>query len=207
MKQLAVLYLDLDHFKSVNDTLGHPVGDELLSAVADRLRRCVREADTVARLGGDEFAIVQTGRGAAERRHDAGHAHLSTRSGSLTTSTAISSPSDTSIGIAMAPGDGTEPDQLLKNADVALYRAKAEGRGTYHFFEPEMDARMQARRSFEFDLRQAIMGGEFELYYQPCRQHQGQDRSAASKRCCAGTIPNAAWCRPPSSSRSRRRSA
>jgi diguanylate cyclase (GGDEF)-like protein/PAS domain S-box-containing protein len=165
-EHLALLYLDFDDFKSVNDTLGHTVGDELLKVVATRLRSCLRETDIVARLGGDEFAIIQT---AVEQPTDI--TDLVRR-----IYEAIREPcefggqqiiADASIGIAMAPGDGTEPDQLLKNADLAMYRAKADGRGTYRFFQPEMDARMKARRALEFDLRHAIMCGEFELYYQP----------------------------------------
>ena len=165
-ERLAVLYLDLDNFKSINDTLGHQVGDELLKIVASRLRGCIRETDTVARVGGDEFAIVQTGIGQATdtatlaRRicedlrapYDLfGHAVVA----------------DTSIGIAIAPNDGIEPTELLKNADMALYGAKADGRGTYRFFEPEMDARMKARRTLELALRAALANSEFELYYQP----------------------------------------
>jgi len=165
-EQIAVLYLDLDKFKGVNDTLGHQGGDELLKAVAERLRGCLRETDIVARLGGDEFAIVQTAverlsdvTDLVKRIHDAIRAPCEVLGHQLA--------SDTSIGIAMAPDDGTEPDQLLKNADLAMYGAKADGRGTYRFFEAEMDARMKARRSLEFDLRQAVMCGEFDLHYQP----------------------------------------
>ena len=191
--QLAVLYLDLDHFKSVNDTLGHPVGDELLKAVADRLRGCVRETDTVARLGGDEFAIIQTGieqpatPPMLARTHSRGdhQAPLRSRRPSASWSTL-------SIGIALAPDDGADADQLLKNADLALYGAKADGRGTYRFFEPEMDARMKARRELELDLRKALGNGEFELHYQPLVNLDATTRSAASRRCCAGTIPSAA---------------
>ncbi len=162
----AVLFLDLDRFKSVNDTLGHMVGDELLKAVAKRLRGCVREIDTIARMGGDEFAIVQA---LSQQPRDA--TTLAQRIGE-----AIKAPFDlkdhqvvvdTSIGIAVAPDDGTDPDQLLKNADLALYRAKKDGRGIYRFFEPEMDARMQARRELELDLRKALQLEEFELHYQP----------------------------------------
>jgi diguanylate cyclase (GGDEF)-like protein len=163
---LAVLCLDLDHFKSVNDTLGHPIGDELLKVVAERLRRCTREPDTIARLGGDEFAIIMTGMedptdavALAKRIRDSitkpyhldGHQILA----------------DISIGISLAPMDASEPDQLLKNADMALYGAKGDGRGTYRFFEQEMDARMRARRELEMDLRNALVNAEFELYYQP----------------------------------------
>jgi diguanylate cyclase (GGDEF)-like protein len=165
-QRLAVLYLDLDHFKSVNDTLGHQIGDELLKTVAARLRDCVGEVDTVARVGGDEFAIIHTG---IEQPNDA--AVLARR-----ICEAVKEPCelhghavivDTSIGIALAPGDGTDPTELLKNADMALYRAKADGRGTYRFFEPEMDARMKTRRTLELALRVALANGEFELHYQP----------------------------------------
>jgi diguanylate cyclase (GGDEF)-like protein len=162
----AVLYLDLDHFKNVNDTLGHPIGDELLKAVANRLRRCIREVDTVARLGGDEFAIVQTG-----IRRPSDVAELAERvRGSVATPYELSDHHiiiDTSIGIAISPSDGTDSDQLIKKADMALYGAKGGGRGTYRFFEPEMDARMTVRRNLENDLRKALVRGEFELYYQP----------------------------------------
>jgi len=165
-RRLAVLYLDLDHFKGVNDTLGHQVGDELLKTVATRLRDCVRESDTVARVGGDEFAIIHTG---VEQPNDA--AMLARR-----ICEAVKEPCelhghavivDTSIGIALAPGDGSDPTELLKNADMALYRAKADGRGTYRFFEPAMDARMKTRRTLELALRVALANGEFELHYQP----------------------------------------
>jgi diguanylate cyclase (GGDEF)-like protein len=164
--QLAVLYIDIDEFKSVNDSLGHPIGDELLKAVADRLRGCVRETDIVARLGGDEFAIVQTAVG-----HTTDVTDLVAR-----IYQAIRQPceclghqlaADASIGIALSPQDGTDLDQLLKNADLAMYGAKADGRRTYRFFEPDMDARVKARRTLELDLRQAIVEGGFELYYQP----------------------------------------
>ncbi len=165
-RRLAVLMLDLDRFKEVNDSLGHPIGDAVLKIVGQRLRSCVREADTVARLGGDEFAIVQR---AADPASES--VALASRIQDV-----ISAPMDieghhvfigTSIGIAIAPGDGENPDQLLKNADLALYRAKTEGRGAYRFFEPEMDQHMQARRSLEKDLRNALVAGQFTLHYQP----------------------------------------
>jgi len=164
--QFAVLYIDIDEFKSVNDSLGHPIGDELLKVVASRLSTCVRETDFVARLGGDEFAIVQTAvTGPADvtelvaRIYQAIRAPYECLGHQLVT--------DASIGIALAPQDGTDLDQLLKNADLAMYRAKADGRRTYRFFEHEMDARVQARRALELDLRQAIVDGGFEIEYQP----------------------------------------
>jgi diguanylate cyclase (GGDEF)-like protein len=163
---LAMLCLDLDHFKSVNDTLGHPVGDELLKLVSDRLRGCVRELDTIARLGGDEFAIIMT-----QLQQPIDAASLARR-----IRESIIKPyqidghqivTDISIGISIAPNDGMEPDRLMKNADLALYGAKTDGRGTYRFFEPEMDTRMKARRDLELDLRNALPNKEFELHYQP----------------------------------------
>jgi diguanylate cyclase (GGDEF)-like protein len=158
--------LDLDRFKEVNDTLGHGAGDALLKAVAERLLSCVRETDTVARLGGDEFAIVHSVKDGAT---DA--AALATRIIELLSETFDLDGSQasigTSIGIALAPADGTSPDQLLRNADLALYRSKSEGRGTYSFFEPGMDQRMQARRLLEGDLRSALANDEFTVYYQP----------------------------------------
>jgi diguanylate cyclase (GGDEF)-like protein len=164
--ELAVICLDLDYFKNINDSLGHPVGDQLLQAVADRLRTSIRDTDLAARLGGDEFAILQIG-----GCQPAGATALAER---LIES--LSAPIDldahqvvigTSIGIAVAPQDGTSPDELLKNADLALYRAKGEGRNTFRFFEPEMDAKVQMRRSLESDLRKALANDEFELFYQP----------------------------------------
>jgi diguanylate cyclase (GGDEF)-like protein len=163
---LAVLCLDLDQFKSVNDTLGHPIGDELLKLVADRLRGCTREPDTIARLGGDEFAIIMT---QIQQPMDAGTLCRRIRN-------SVNQPyqidghqivTDISIGISIAPLDGLEPDLLLKNADMALYGAKDDGRGTYRFFEPEMNTRMKARRDLEMNLRSALQNKEFELYYQP----------------------------------------
>ena len=165
--QLAVLYLDLDHFKSVNDTLGHSTGDELLKAVTQRLQDCLCEADIFARLGGDEFAIVQTG---LEYPTDAAVLAQQLRDAITRTPCEINGHQvavDISIGIALAPDHGTDVDQLLKCADMALYSAKSEGRGTYRYFEAEMDARMKSRRSLEVDLRKALANNEFELHYQP----------------------------------------
>jgi diguanylate cyclase (GGDEF)-like protein len=167
--QLAVLCLDLDHFKEINDSLGHPVGDTLLKEVARRLGECITEDDTVARLGGDEFAIVQFCR-------DCDPSAVALLASHIVET--ISVPYNigghqlvvgVSIGISLAPEDGKNPDELLKKADLALYRAKADGRGTYRFFETGMDARAQARRLLELDLRAALPRDEFEVYYQPIR--------------------------------------
>ncbi len=164
-QSVALLYMDLDQFKTVNDTLGHPVGDQLLVAVAERLCSCLREMDKVARLGGDEFAILLTDNPQTE---DA--ARISSR-----IIHTVGLPYDIdgqnivvgiSVGIAMAPTDGKDPDKLMKCGDMALYRAKREGRNTYWFFEPEMDAQIQAKRALELDLRHAMEANELELYYQ-----------------------------------------
>jgi diguanylate cyclase (GGDEF)-like protein/PAS domain S-box-containing protein len=165
-ERLAVLYLDLDNFKNVNDTLGHPVGDNLLRAVADRLRGCVRDIDLVARLGGDEFAVIQTriAQSADAERFSRRLRDAIALPYNLDDSQVVI---DTSIGIAVAPNDGTDPDRLLKNADLALYGAKTGGRGTHRFFEAAMHERVTARRNLELDLRTALAEGQFELHYQP----------------------------------------
>ena len=176
--QLAVFCLDLDHFKEINDSLGHPVGDALLSAVASRLRTCLTDSDTVARLGGDEFAIVQL----CANCEPTAVAALASEIVEI-----VAAPYDieghhlvigVSIGIALSPDDGDNPDELLKRADLALYRAKADGRGTYRFFETGMDARVQARRLMELDLRVALRREEFEVYYQPIRDLASDETAA-----------------------------
>jgi diguanylate cyclase (GGDEF)-like protein/PAS domain S-box-containing protein len=165
-EKVALLVLGLDNFKAVNDTLGHGIGDKLLRGVAKRLRSTLREEDTLARLNSDEFAIVQSG---LTRPEDA--ALLSRR-----LLEAIGEPYlldghsvviGASIGIAMAPGDGDESEKLLKNADMALSRAKNDSRGTFSFFEAEMDARAQSRRKIEIDLRGAIQNDVLRPHYQP----------------------------------------
>jgi diguanylate cyclase (GGDEF)-like protein len=163
---MAVLCLDLDQFKSVNDALGHHIGDELLKLVGERLRGCTRELDVVARMGGDEFAIIMT-----QMDQAADAATLSKR-----IRDSVIKPyqveghqivTDISIGISVAPMDAVESDELLRNADMALYDAKADGRGTFRFFEPEMNTRMKVRRELEMDLRKALASEQFELHYQP----------------------------------------
>ena len=165
-EKFAVLCLDLDRFKSVNDTLGHSIGDKLLNAVARRLCGCIDECDFVARLGGDEFAVVQANIGRPEDGSTLA-ARIIERLGAPYDIEGQLLDIGVSIGLAIAPADGKSADQLLKNADLAMYRAKADGRGSYCFFEPEMDARIQARRALELDLRTALGSGQLELYYQP----------------------------------------
>src|SRR5215213_2298037 len=162
-ESIVVLCLDLDHFKSVNDTLGHAVGDALLQAVAGRLRECVRDTDIVARLGGDEFAVLQVG--AAQPAHATALAQrIVDVLGEKFDVAGHQLVIGASVGIAVSPNDGDERDQLMKNADLALYRAKQDGRNGFRFFEPEMDAKMRLRRGLEVDLRRALAQGEFELF-------------------------------------------
>ena len=167
-EQLAVLYLDIDRFKAVNDTIGHAAGDTFLQAFAERLLHAVDPRDFVARIGGDEFAIIHT----TNRQPAARTAALATRLCDLAgTPERVNDQSiaatGVSIGIACAPGDGIDADALIRNAYIALGRAKESGRGSFRFFEPEMDARMKARRSMEAALRAALAQGEFRLDYQP----------------------------------------
>ncbi len=161
----ALMCLDLDGFKAVNDTLGHATGDSLLMAVAGRMRGCLREGDVVARLGGDEFAVLQS-RGDAQTagllaRRLIEHVAEPYRIGGVPASVGLS------IGIALSDGSGAEPDALLRGADLALYQSKGQGRGTWQFFEPGMAERAQARHAMQADLRHAIDHGELILEFQP----------------------------------------
>ena len=164
--RLAVLCVDLDHFKSVNDTLGHPVGDALLRIVAERLRRCVRGADLVARIGGDEFAVLQLSADHPRQAELLSQRIVASLSQpySLDGQRAIIG---VSIGIAVSSEQDCDAAMLLKCADMALYRAKSDGRGAYRFFEAAMDAEIQTRRAMELDLREAMIRDELVLYYQP----------------------------------------
>ncbi len=164
--RFAVLCLDLDRFKLVNDTLGHPVGDMLLRQVADRLKACVREGDTVARLGGDEFAVVLLDL-SDPAEVDALGARMIEAVGSGFNIDGHRINVGTSIGMALSPADGSIADELLKKADTALYGAKTSGRGTACFYEEEMNAALQLRRETEVGLCHAIEAQEFELHYQP----------------------------------------
>ena len=165
-ERFVVMLLDLDRFKSVNDLLGHPVGDGLLKSVAQRLQGCLRKEDLVARLGGDEFAILQICRG--DQREDA--ITLANCVLDLLASTfdidGHQVVTGTSIGVAFAPLHGTDVDQLMKNADLALYQAKSAGRNRYCAFDASMEKEAHARHALECDLRQAIARGEFEMHYQ-----------------------------------------
>jgi diguanylate cyclase (GGDEF)-like protein/PAS domain S-box-containing protein len=164
--QLALLFVDLDRFKIVNDTLGHQYGDELLLEAARRLRQCVREEDTVARIGGDEFLVI------LGNQHSSSDASMAASK----VIAAIDQPFlidnrelsvTASIGLTLFPDDGTTPLELLRNADAAMHMAKQHGQNTYHFFTPEMNQRALNRLNLETHLRQALKRNEFELYYQP----------------------------------------
>lgn len=166
-EKFTVLMLDLDRFKNVNDTLGHPAGDIMLKETARRLRSMLRETDILARLGGDEFAVIQTGE-PAQQEAAVGLAKRIIA--------AVSEPYDiagnqvrigVSIGIVLAPDHGTEPTELLKKADLALYRSKSNGRNDYCFFDPTMSTIANARQKLETELREAIVRNEMELHYQP----------------------------------------
>ncbi|MBU0779241.1 MAG: EAL domain-containing protein [Alphaproteobacteria bacterium] len=170
---VSVICLDLDHFKEVNDTLGHAAGDSLLKSVTKRLESTLRITDTLARLGGDEFVIVQS-----EAIQPSGAEVLCRRILQV-----ISEPFEVegqnlyigaSLGVSLAPIDSLDPEQLLKNADVAMYRAKKDGRNSFRFFEAGMDAELQERKAMERDLRVAIQNNELEMYYQPLIETHGR---------------------------------
>ncbi|MBX2806482.1 MAG: EAL domain-containing protein [Hyphomicrobiales bacterium] len=165
-ERLAVHLIDLDFFKNVNDSLGHPAGDKLLKNVSERLKQEVDDLDIVARMGGDEFAIIQL----AFKRPEAAEDLADRIIANISRPYVIDGHQviiGASVGISFCPDDGNEIETLMRNADLALYRAKAAGRGTRRFFEVGMDAKMQDRRKLDVDMRQAIELGELDLYYQP----------------------------------------
>lgn len=165
-QKLAILFMDLDGFKGVNDTLGHSVGDDLLKVVAARLRDCIKDTDVIARLGGDEFAILQQ-----SETQPASAISLASRMVKEVAELAEVDGQEVavsaSVGIAVARDVAEDPEELLRNADLAMYRAKSDGRGAFRVFDPEMDAEAQARRDLELALRNAFVNGDFELHYQP----------------------------------------
>jgi diguanylate cyclase (GGDEF)-like protein len=169
---LAVHYLDVDHFKQVNDTLGHDAGDFLLSTIGKRLTAVIRREDTVARLGGDEFVVVQTAVTAKQEVMDfAGRVAAAIGAPMIFREQQIQVNS--TIGIALAPADGATPERLLRSADLALYDGKSHGRNCIRFFSPEMDAAMQERVRLERLLRGALEHDRIELYYQPMFEKRG----------------------------------
>jgi diguanylate cyclase (GGDEF)-like protein len=163
-QNLAILFLDIDHFKHINDSLGHVVGDRLLQSVAQRLLRCVRTSDTVSRQGGDEFVILLS-----ELSHSQDAAVSAEKILSMLGTPHRIDEHDlhvsASIGIATYPEDGTEAEPLIRQADFAMYHAKDSGRNNYQFFKPEMNVLTLEHRSVEDDLRGALARGEFELHY------------------------------------------
>jgi diguanylate cyclase (GGDEF)-like protein len=165
-KQLAVMFVDLDHFKKINDSLGHSVGDKLLQSIAGRLLACVRRADTVCRLGGDEFVILLS-----QVEHEADAAFSARKIlRALTGTHTIDNKSldiNVSIGVSTYPGDGRDAEGLMNKADAAMYEAKQRGRNNYQFFRRDMHARLAERQSLEADLRYALGRNEFLLHYQP----------------------------------------
>ena len=203
---IGALCIDLDNFKLVNDTLGHPIGDRLLQDVAARIERVLRTRDTAARLGGDEFAVL-----VPEMKSPQELAVLAQRLIEVVSEPYVIDGHmvtvGSTIGIAVAPADGNDADHLLRNADLALYRAKAAGKSTFRFFEPEMDAQAQARRQLEIDLRAALAGRNARGPLPAARRSERARRSSASRRCCAGRTRRAGSFRRPSSYPSPRKPA
>jgi diguanylate cyclase (GGDEF)-like protein len=174
LKRVAVLFLDLDGFKYINDSLGHPMGDKLLQSVANRLAGCVRDSDTVSRQGGDEFVVLLS-----EVKHADDTAITARRMLQAVAQTHSVAGRDlhitASIGVSVYPDDGMDADTLIKNADVAMYHAKENGRGSFQFFKPAMNVQAVERQSTEEALRRALDRGEFSLHYQPkVNVHSGE---------------------------------
>ena len=164
-RKVALLCLDLDRFKAINDSYGHMTGDQLLTEVAERLRGCVRKSDIIARMGGDEFTIIQDIESAEDAQHLAGRIVDAMKLPIIINETALEI--GVSVGIALAPNDGMDANNLLSRADLAMYRVKAEGRNGWCFYRAEMDAQLQGRIEMEHDLKTALADNQFQLYYQP----------------------------------------
>ena len=184
----AVMCFDLDNFKAINDSLGHPTGDKVLQEIAGRLRAVIGSEDTFARLGGDEFAIIHPTSDAQDAERLASQLNRAISPPLLIDGQEIHS--SICIGIAMAPEHGSTAEQLMKCADLALYRAKAQGRNSWRLFDPQMDAEIQARRLLEVDLHRALTADEFHLDYQPLINLSTNE--IVERRCsCGGRIQNA----------------
>jgi len=193
-RQLAVLFMDLDRFKNINDSLGHECGDRLLCQVADRLASCTREGDTVARLGGDEFVVLLPGLGNPEQAARLAREMLSLLSEPFMLD-GNESYVGSSIGVAIFPDDGSLPTELLKKADIAMYRAKAMGRGRITFFEESMNQVQQERARLERELRQALERRQLSLEYQP-RLRLGDDTLAGAEALLRWHHPELGWVSP-----------
>nr|WP_049775022.1 diguanylate cyclase [Deinococcus proteolyticus] len=189
----ALLFLDLDHFKEINDLLGHHMGDLLLKEVGNRLKSCLRASDTVSRQGGDEFIILLTNLTEAEHAEDVIHKLVE----ALSVPFVIDNHEITvtcSVGAALFPDDGNNPEDLLKHADAAMYLSKAEGRNCYHFYSPELHEHLQSRRRLQIDLRQALEELQFKLVYQPKvniaqRKVVGAEALLRWQRPCGQIVP------------------
>ncbi|WP_372875812.1 putative bifunctional diguanylate cyclase/phosphodiesterase [Pseudomonas sp.] len=191
---LAVLFLDLDNFKHINDSLGHTIGDQLLQSVAQRLCACVRNSDTVSRLGGDEFVVL------VAQEHQAQHAALTAEKilSSLARPHHIAAHElhvTTSIGISIYPSDGLNAENLIKHADTAMYRAKEHGRNNFQFFKNEMNVHAHERQLIEGHLRAALERQEFVLHYQP-KVNLLSGTIMGRRHCCAGITRNGGWFYP-----------
>ena len=205
-QQLAIMFLDLDDFKHVNDTLGHSAGDELLVQVGGRLRHILRGEDTVARLGGDEFLLLLTG-----VRDSTGVGVMARKVLAVFESPFLVKKRElflsASLGVVLYPEDGSDPEVLLANVDTAMYRAKKIGRNNFQFFTAEMQRHAQERALLESGLRRALPRGEFVLHYQPIRELTQPEESSAWRRSCGGSTPSTVCFPRETSSRSPRTSA
>ena len=204
-----MLFLDLDDFKTINDSLGHAAGDQLLREVGERLKGCLRAADTAARLGGDEFAILLEDIEPASRRPTSPSACIAGARGAVRRSSGKEVFVHASIGIAVAAARPGRPDaeELLRNADVAMYMAKERGKGRYQVFEPAMHDTALKRLELKADLQRAIEHEEYRLHYQPVIELETGAHHRASRRWCAGTTRARPGRRRSTSSRSPRRPA